>query len=108
MGLQLDSSFPANPWKLKMFLNFSCLVLDPGKPSKPTPHSSCACAFSGIPYPGSRFFPSEFPIGAFGPNVRHYRAMHGIAGRNVRANIALDVYLRLTKMFVCCGPPALS
>src|SRR5258707_1280631 len=34
------------------------------------------------------------------------RLMYGLGRRCARANITLDVYLRLTKMCVCCGPPA--
>jgi hypothetical protein len=29
-------------------------------------------------------------------------------GLNTRAKIALDVFLRLTSMDVCCGPPAIA
>jgi hypothetical protein len=30
-----------------------------------------------------------------------------VAGADHRAKISLDVFLRLTRMDVCCGPPAL-
>ncbi len=32
--------------------------------------------------------------------------MSNTSSKPSRANIAIDVYLRLTRMFVCCGPPA--
>lgn len=38
--------------------------------------------------------------------MRNLRFMGAHSARNSRPNISLSVYLRLTRMFVCCGPPA--
>jgi len=37
--------------------------------------------------------------------MRHFEFMSAQTARNTRPTISLAVYLRLTRMFVCCGPP---
>src|SRR5215467_1061611 len=64
------------------------------------------CPGRASPHPRSRFFTAEFMIGPPLVERATLRLMQGIFRQSARANIALDVYLRLTKMFVCCGPPS--
>lgn len=55
-------------------------------------------------YPGDRNY-SCTRQGFFWHTGLMFSASAGVA---VRAHIALDVFLRLTRMDVCCGPPALN
>jgi len=64
--------------------------------------SSLSGLNSRSPYPGDRNYscPRE---GFFWHTKRMFSARTGVA---IRARIALEVFLRLTRMDVCCGPPA--
>lgn len=57
---------------------------------------------SRSPYPGHRNYSCRRE-GFFWHTKRMFSASAGVA---VRARIALEVFLRLTRMDVCCGPPA--
>ena len=56
------------------------------------------------PYPRDRNY-SFIGRGIFWHTSVMFFASTGVA---VRAHIALDVFLRLTRMDVCCGPPYLN
>ena len=57
---------------------------------------------SRSPYPSDRNYSCRRE-GFFWHTKRMFSASAGVA---VRARIALEVFLRLTRMDVCCGPPA--
>jgi hypothetical protein len=93
-----------------------------GPPNRPNPTAGCVrwgkqsgyVVFGGQKIPLERLRAKQFlnwRLVSFFLCVRtscaRLRAAMSIySGRNKRAHISIAVYLRLTRMDVCCGPPA--